>query len=82
MQEKIILILAISNIDARPMQVSIAEVEPDARVIVGTDPRMIEGLRFDEFAMTEAFAAQRSIRMIDAVQRSLRKRPTSTQRGL
>lgn len=88
MKRKRILILAVSEMDARLMKKDIEDYATDqeweggVEVIVATDPRSIEGLVFDEFVMTEAFASQRSVRMILATQRGLRKGPTSTQKGL
>ena len=67
---KHILILAISNLDARPMQQAIDEVEP-ARTTVVTDPGQLAGVAADEFVMTEAFAGQRTIRILHAAQESL-----------
>jgi len=68
-----ILVLAVSELDGQSMQRDALEVHPKADIVIATDPRSIDGLQPDEFVMTEAFASQRSVRMIMATQRELAK---------
>jgi hypothetical protein len=68
-----ILVLAVSNIDGLEMENAILEVKPDAEITVVSDPRQIHGYKVDEVVLTDAFAGQRSVRMVNAAMAAIKR---------
>lgn len=77
-----IAVLAIGMRDGIDMEKSIKEVRPEAVVRIVSEARAADGMRVDEFVMTQEFASQRSIRLLTTVTRCVTKTRPKVQRGL
>ena len=81
--KKIIVVLAVSSSrDGQDMKRAIeadaADREEEVTVIVSTQVRELEGIPAHEFVMTEKFASQQSVMMLDAVRRTVLKMKPAT----